>query len=208
MKFLVLGLLVLWGILLCRQIIAQKAVEAIFTQTTDFPIRVGPVQINPWHSRFAATGIQLFNPPGFHDRMFANIPRFDVDYEAGSFLRDRPHFTRADLHIREIVIVKNTNGHSNLEQLGRLSASDLERASTRVRFQIDTLNLQLGSVTIKDYTTARPEVSKRQLNLSVTLRDVNERTDINRRIFWAMVKRAWLPGFTSATTSTQFEVVR
>jgi len=202
LKFLVLGLFALLSVLFCRQIIAQKAVEMMFTQTTGFPIRVGPVRINPCQSRFAAHAIQLFNPTEFSDRLFAEIPRFDVDYKAGSFLQDRPHFTRADLYIREIVIVRDTNGHSNIDQLLRLRGSD-PRGPARIRFQIDTLNLQLGTVTIKDYSGARLAERKRTLNLSVTFRDVNEETDINRRIFWAMIRKTWLPGFSGATRITE-----
>jgi hypothetical protein len=95
-----------------------------------------------------------------------------------------------------------------VEQLHGLGATDLGHGAAGIRFQIDTLHLQLGSVTIKDYTSTRPEVRKRDLNLSVTLRDVNERTDISRPIFWAMVKRAWLPGYNSATRKTQFDLER
>lgn len=195
LKVAVLCLLALTGVVFCRQVIAQKTVETLFAEITGFPMRVGSVQIAPWHSQFAADRIQLFNPPEFCDRFFADIPRFDVDYEAGSFLRERPHFTRADLHIREIVIVKNTNGHSNVEQLRGLGAVGTN--ATGIRFQIDTLNLRLGHVIFKDYTGSKPEVRTRNLNMAVTFRNVTETTDINRRIYWAVVRRMWMGPFAS-----------
>src|SRR5688572_2481940 len=93
-----LGLAALTGIALCRQIIAQKTVETVIEQTTGFPIRIESLQISPWHSRFAAGGIQLFNPPEFPERLFADVPRVYVDYRFGSLLRGHPQLARADLY--------------------------------------------------------------------------------------------------------------
>jgi hypothetical protein len=183
-----LCLLALTGIALCRQIIAQKAVESVFAQTTGFPIEIRSVQINPWHSRFAADGIQLFNPPEFAERLFADMPRLYVEYKFRSFLRGPPHLTRADLHIRQLVIVKDTNGHSNIRQLRGLGAS---KDAAPQPFHIDTLNLRIGSVTTKDYSGSRLDEQTRELNMAVTFRDVTEKTDINRRIFFAVLKRIW-----------------
>ena len=191
----VLGLAVLTGVALCRQIIAQKAVETIIEQTTGFPIRIESLQISPWHSRFAAGGIQLFNPPEFTERLFADVPRVYVDYEFGSLFCARAQITRADLHIREVVIVKNTNGHSNIEQLRGLRMYEAEGRSVARPFQIDTLNLQIGRVVTKEYNKdGSCKESTRVLDMTVTFRNVTEKTDINRRIFYAVLKRVWFGG--------------
>jgi hypothetical protein len=183
-----LCMLALTGIALCRQIIAQKAVEAVFAQTTGFPIEIGSVQINPWHSRFAAEDIRLFNPSEFGERLFADIPRLYVEYQFRSFLRGPPHLTRADLHIRQLVIVKDSDGHSNIRQLRGLGAGP---DAAPPPFHIDTLHLRIGSVTTKDYRGSRLDGRTRELNMAITFRDVTERTDINRRIFFAVLRRIW-----------------
>ena len=191
----VLGLAVLTGVALCRQIIAQKAVETAIRQMTGFPIRIESLHVSPWHSRFAAGGIQLFNPPEFTERLFADVPRVYVDYEFGSLFCARAQITRADLHIREIVIVKNTNGHSNVEQLRGLGMYEAEGRSVARPFQIDTLNLQIGRVVTKEYNKdGSCKESTRVLDMTVTFRNVTEKTDINRRIFYAVLRRVWFGG--------------
>ena len=195
LKIAVLGLAALTGIALCRQIIAQKAVETVIEQTTGFPIRIESLQISPWHSRFAADGIQLFNPPEFSERLFADVPRVYVDYEFGSLFCARAQITRADLQIREVVIVKNTNGHSNIEQLRGLGMYEAEGRSVARPFQIDTLNLQIGRVVTKDYNRdGSCKEHTRVLDMTVTFRNVTEKTDINRRIFYAVLRRVWFGG--------------
>jgi hypothetical protein len=195
LKIAVLGLVALTGIALCRQIIAQKAVETVIKQTTGFPIRIESLQISPWESRFAAGGIQLFNPPEFSDRLFADVSRVYVDYEFGSLFCARAQITRADLDIREVVIVKNTNGHSNVEQLRGLSMRETEGRSVPRPFQIDTLNLQIGRVVTKEYNSdGSCKESARVLDMRVTFRNVTEKTDINRRIFYAVLRRVWFGG--------------
>jgi hypothetical protein len=191
----VLGLAVLTGVALCRQIIAQKAVETAIRQTTGFPIRIESLHIDPWRSRFEANGIQLFNPPEFTERLFADVPRVYVDYEFGSLFCARAQITRADLHIREVVIVKNSNGHSNIEQLRGLGMYEAEGRSVARPFQIDTLNLQIGRVVTKEYNKdGSCKESTRVLDMTVTFRNVTEKTDINRRIFYAVLKRIWFGG--------------
>lgn len=176
-------LLALSGIALCRQIIARKVVETVFAQTTGFPIEIGSIQVSLWHSRFAANDIGLFNPPEFGERLFADIPQLYVEYQLGSLLRGRgpPHLARADLYIRQLVIVTDADGHSNIQQLrGEPSP-----------FQIDTLNLRIGSIMTKDYSASQGKERTRDLNMAVTFRNVTEQTDINRLIRVAMLRRIW-----------------
>jgi hypothetical protein len=176
-------LLALIGVAFCRQIIARKIVETVFAQTTGFPIEIGSVQVSLWHSRFAANDIGLFNPPAFGERLFADIPSFYIEYQFRSFLRGRgpPHLARADLHIRQLVIVTDPDGHSNIEQLRGAPSP----------FQIDTLNLRIGSITTKDHRASRRKGQTRELNMAVTFRNVTEKTDINRLIRSAVLKRMW-----------------
>jgi hypothetical protein len=174
--------LTLSGIALCRQIIARKVVETVFAQTTGFPIEIGHVKVSLWESCFAAYDIRLLNPPAFGERLFAEIPRFYVEYQFGSLLRGRgpPHLARADLNIRQLVIVTDAEGHSNIQQLrGKPSP-----------FQIDTLNLRIGSITTKDQRASQKEQT-RDLSMTVTFRNVTERTDVNRLIRSAVLRRFW-----------------
>ena len=177
-----LCLLALSGVALCRQIIARKVVETVFAQTTGFPIEIGSVQVSLWHSRFAANDIGLFNPPEFGERLFADIPQLYVEYQLATLLRGRgrPHLARADLYIRQLVIVTDADGHSNIQQLRGAPSP----------FQIDTLNLRIGSITSKAH--GGPQKGQtRDLNLAVTFRNVTEQTDINRLIRVAVLKKIW-----------------
>src|SRR5687767_12087643 len=174
-------LFALIGIALCRHIIAQKVVEEIFAQTTGFPIEIGSVHVSMWGSRFAANDIGLFNPPAFGDRLFADIPHLYVEYRFGSLFRGRgpPHLARADLYIRQLVVVTDSEGHSNIQQLrGEPSP-----------FEIDTLNLRIGSITTKDHRPSQRKERTRELNIAVTVRNVTEKTDINRLIRSAVLRR-------------------
>jgi hypothetical protein len=176
-------LLALSGMALCRQLIARKVVEKVFAQTTGFPIEIGSVQVSLWHSRFAANDIGLFNPPAFAERLFADIPQLYVEYKFGSLLQGYgpPHLARADLYIRQLVIVTDADGYSNIQQLrGEPSP-----------FLIDTLNLRIGSITTKDHGASQLKEQTRDLNIAVTFRNVTERTDINRLIRSAVLRKIW-----------------
>ena len=176
-------LLVLSGIALCRQLIARKVVETVFAQTTGFPVEIGSVQVSLWHSRFAANDIALFNPPTFGGGLFADIPQLYVEYQFGSLLTGGgpPHLARADLYIRQLVIVTDSDGHSNIQELRGAPSP----------FLIDTLNLRIGSITTRDHSASPGKERTRDLNMAVTFRNVTEQTDINRLIRVAMLKRIW-----------------
>lgn len=155
----------------------------MFAQATGFPIEVGHVKVSLWGSRFGAYDIRLLNPPNFGEPLFADIPRLYVEYQFASFLRGRgpPRIERADLYIRQLVIVTDARGQSNIEQLrGEPSP-----------FLIDTLNLRLGSITAKDHGNSPARERRRHLNMALKVRNVTERTDISRAIRSAVIRRFW-----------------
>ena len=62
-------------------------------------------------------------------------------------------------------------------------------------FQIDTLNLQIGRVVTKEYNKdGSCKESTRVLDMTVTFRNVTEKTDIKRRVFYAVLRRIWFGG--------------
>ena len=72
---------------------------------------------------------------------------------------------------------------------------EVEGRSVPRPFQIDTLNLQIGKVITKEYSEdGACKVSTRNLDMTITFRNVTEKTDINRRIFYAVLRRVWFGG--------------
>ena len=194
-------LLVFASVLFGRHVIARKAVETGFTQVTGFPLEIHSVQISPFLSRFEANGVRLLNPPGFPPSAFAEIPRVYIDYEVGSLWRHERHITWMDLHIEELVIVKNLHGDYNYQHLPGLGSTNGAAGSRR--FQIDALHLQIDAVTIRDCSGPKPRERTLKLRVNKTFFHVDQDTNINRLVLLAVLKEV---RFTD--TALHFEIFK
>jgi hypothetical protein len=180
---LLLFAIVLFG----RHVIARKAIESGFAEVTGFPLQIHSVHISPFLSRFEANGVRLFNPPGYPPTVFAEIPRVYVDYEFGSLFRRKRHITWMNLHIEQLVIIKNPDGRYNYEQLRGISSTNDPAASGG--FHIDALHVQLDSITIRDCSGPKPRERTRKLRVNETLFDVDQDTEVNRLILLAVLRK-------------------
>jgi len=176
-----------------RHIIAHKAVEMGVYKVTGFPLHIGSLRLSPLHSRLEAARVKLLNPPEFVDRVFVDVQRLYVDYEFGSLLRRQPHLTRLDLQIQKMVIVKNADGRSNIQQLSGVASREEDAPSTP--FRIDTLHLEIGVITIKDYSGREPKERSLTLNINETFYNITESTDINRLVLLTVMKNVGLSDF-------------
>lgn len=176
-----------------RHIIAHKAVETGFYKVTGFPLQIGSLRLSPWHSRLEASHVKLLNPPEFVDRVFVDMRRLYVDYEFGSLLRRQPHLSQLDLQINKMVIVKNPDGRSNIQQLSGTGSIEEDPALTS--FRIDVLHLEIGTIAIKDYSGHAPKERSLTLNINETFYNITESTDINRLVLLTVMKNVGLSDF-------------
>ncbi len=186
------GLVVLLVVLfLSRNFIARVSVEVGAKKVTGFPLKIGSVDVGLFSSKLDVRDLTLMNPPEFQERMFVDMPELYVDYRLGSMLSGTPHINDMLINIKQLVIVKNDKGDSNAMKLkGVVSGGD---SKSSAKYQIDQLRIQVGTVTIKDYSRAKPTERTLTLNLQRTYKNINDSTDITRLVLLTIAGSVPLP---------------
>src|SRR6266404_2506469 len=187
------GLVVLLVILfLARNAIARKSVEIGAKRITGFPLEIGTVDVGLFSSKVDVRDLKLMNPPEFQERMFVDMPELYVDYRLGSMLSGAPHINDMLINIKQLVIVKTDKGDSNAMKLkGVVSSGGSSKSSAK--YQVDQLRIQVGSVTIKDYSRVKPMERTLTLNLQRTYKNISDSTNITRLVLLSIAGSVPLP---------------
>jgi hypothetical protein len=170
---------------LARDAIARRAAEVAVRRATGFPLEVGWMHLDLLGSRIDARGIALLNPPEFPERLFVHLPRLQVAYRPASLLR-APHLENVSVELRRIVVVTNNRGVSNVRKL----QDALGTSNRRTSYRVDTLHLQIGTVSYVGGTRSGRTVP---LNVDVTYQNVTDATSITRLAFLAIMSKVRLP---------------
>ncbi|HXI83281.1 MAG TPA: hypothetical protein VNL17_04225 [Verrucomicrobiae bacterium] len=177
---------------LSRNVIARVSVEYGAKKVTGFPLEIGSVDVGLFSGKVDVRDLKLMNPPEFQEKMFVDMPQLYVDYRLGSMLSGAPHINDMLINIKQLVIVKTDKGDSNAMKLkGVVSSGGGSKSSTK--YQVDQLRIQVGTVTIKDYSRAKPTERTLTLNLQRTYKNISDSTDITRLVLLTIAGNVPLP---------------
>ena len=193
-KFLLwlgIGLLVLVvALVLGRNVIARVSVEVGAKKITGFPLEIGSVDLGLFSSKIDVRNLKLMNPPEFQEKMFVDMPQLYVDYRLGSMFSGAPHINDMLINIKQLVVVKNNKGDSNAMKLKGVVSSG---GSSSTKYRVDKLRIHVGTVTIKDYSRAKPTERNVTLNVDATYKDITDSTDITRLVLLTVMSQVHLP---------------
>ncbi|MFC1631501.1 hypothetical protein ACFL2I_03000 [Candidatus Omnitrophota bacterium] len=161
-----------------KNIIAKTTVSAGVRAITGLKLSMRSFNVGIIRTLIGIKGLKLHNPPGFKDKLMADMPEIFVDYNLGAFLKGKVHLNEVRLNLREVTVVKNEKGELNLDALktvqtqkeGR-NARKKEKGKAR-EIQLDNLELKIGKVIYKDYSRGSPPAVK-EFNLNLNEKYTN-----------------------------------
>lgn len=186
--------------LVARNFIARKAVEVGVQGVTGFPLEIGAVRVGLFDGQLDVSGLRLMNPqPDFPEPLFVELPGFHVDYRLGSLLRGSPHINTMKVDLKQVVIVKNAKGESNVQRLKGVAAGSGsggnagQSAGSPPSFRLDVVHIHIGTVVYKDYSSGKLVERTTPLNMDATYKDIRSAADITRLALMTMMSRVNLP---------------
>jgi len=154
--------LALGGLLfLLRGWVAKEIFEGAVRGLTGFDAKVGSIALHLRRGEFHLREFLLFNPQGFEERIFADVPEVYLHLDFAPLLKNEgTHFHEIRLHINQLHIEKTPQGVSNVSLLSSLEGSQAQKAPApkpkgKARkpgrpFQLDRLVLTLRKVSYND----------------------------------------------------------
>jgi ElaB/YqjD/DUF883 family membrane-anchored ribosome-binding protein len=161
-----------------RNLIIKTSVSAGVKAMTGLKLSVRSMNIGILNSLIGINGLELFNPPGFIDKLMVDLPEVYVDYNLGAFIKRKVHLEEVRLDLKEFAVIKNEKGELNLDSLRVVEekkekkTEDEEEKTEMPEIQIDVLELKIGKVVYKDYSKGTPAKLK-EFNVNIDERYEN-----------------------------------
>lgn len=166
-KFFLILLLLLFGagafVYAARETLIRKGFEIAVTSLTGFETHVGQIQLHLPDGVIHLQDLKIHNPKSFKKDIFVDIPEIYVAPDLGAILKKESiHFREIRFAVKEVNVVKNEEGVSNialLSSVGKSGASQeiakpapKKEEAPAMPFKIDKLELTLRKVTFEDHS--------------------------------------------------------
>jgi hypothetical protein len=180
---------------LARNFIARKSVEVGVKKLTGFPLEIGAVDLGVLRGQLEVNNLKLMNPPEFPDTNFVDLPLFKVDYTTTSVLGSTLHVKELVVNVKEVVIIKNEKGVTNVDLIqerlapSKPAGTDEKPAgeTKKTAYRVDLVRVYIGSVVQKDYSKGKLTEKRFTLNREVTLKGLNESASLTALVMKVMM---------------------
>ena len=128
--------------------IAKSLVQRQIRRQTGLEVAIGKLTIGLSKPSLTILNFKLFNSPDFGGSLFLDIPEFHLQYEWEALRAKKLHLILVRLNLRELHIIQDKDGNTNLRALQERSKSGLfPSGAPELEFLgIDTLVLTLGKI--------------------------------------------------------------
>ncbi|MGR3309999.1 MAG: DUF748 domain-containing protein [Candidatus Brocadiales bacterium] len=165
--FIVLVSLII-GLFLFKNPLIKSVVTAGASQVTGVPVHIDDFSFSIFKQAIQIRGLKLYNPEGFPEEVFLDIPEVRVDYDLFALLKGKIHLPLIVFNLKEMVVVRNKEGKLNVDSIRAALKQEkpseeeeveveeveepAEEPSEPMEMYIDVMTLSIGKVTYKDYT--------------------------------------------------------
>lgn len=189
--------LVLLALGLAKDFLIRSAITAAATRITGAPLKIERFSLGIIGQSVEINGLRMYNPPGFENAAFLDIPRAKVGYDIPALIKGKLHLREADFSLKELVLVKNSQGKLNVDSLNiaqKKSETPREKQQ-QMPMQIDVLTLDIGRVVYKDYTSGpQPSVKVHEINLKRQYTNITSPAQLVALIVSEPLKQAGIKG--------------
>jgi uncharacterized protein involved in outer membrane biogenesis len=184
-------IVMLGAIFIFRDQVVKFTVSAGVRKITGLKLDIDSLSAGIPKTIISIQGMQLYNPKGYEDKLMVDIPEIYVDYDLAAILKNDIHLKEVRIDLREIVVVKQSNGEMNIDSLKVVKSAETEEAAVKkenqekkkTNFRIDHLKLKIGRVLYKDYSAgSKPSIREYNINIDSSYENITDTQALVRLI--------------------------
>jgi hypothetical protein len=146
-----------------RDLIVKQLAERQIRAATGLEPEIGDSSFSVLESKVTLNNFRLFNTTEFGGTLFLDVPELHVEYDRAALRRHELHITLMRVNLRELDVVKNATGATNLMSfvntlVPRKSGGGGRTVASLNGYKftgIDLLNLSIGTVKFVDLKDQR-----------------------------------------------------
>lgn len=97
-----------------REWFAKQMVEQQIRTATGMEPEIGDLAFNVMDPNVTLTNFRLYNPAEYGGTLFLDVPELHIEYDRAALRRREFHFTLVRVNLREVDVVKNEAGVTNI----------------------------------------------------------------------------------------------
>ena len=159
---------------IAKNAIAKAVLSSAVSTAARVPVRIGSVNLSFLSASIRIKNFKLSNPSGYPEKIMVDIPQIFIDFDPGALLKGRAHFEEVRLEIKQLTVIKNKDGKTNVEAV-KPSTKEKKQPHEKAnaasggkapKLHIDKLVLSIGQVVYKDYSAGgEPQVQSFDINI-------------------------------------------
>jgi uncharacterized protein involved in outer membrane biogenesis len=167
-----------------KDVIIKVSVEKGVQAATGLPLKMQGFRVGIMRTLVGIKNLKLYNPKGYPDKVMLDMPQIYVDYNLLPIFKGKVHVQDMRMSLKEFTVVKNKDGEVNIDSLNvvkeqkekkRTKRTEKKTSGKALAMQIDNLELKVGKVIYKDYSTSEePTVREFEVNIDQRYQNVED----------------------------------
>lgn len=181
------------GLVIARNILARTLIIKGVKTVTGTAVDIRSINIGLLRSGISVSGVKIYNPEDFKERLLADIPELYVDFDLWGLFRNQAHLRQLKISINELNVILNESGKLNVNSLALLLPKPGGGKPPEVK--IDELRLKIVKVAYKGYFPALGLKSGEfNINIDETFHDVTNPSRVAGDILKRILNRIGIGG--------------
>ena len=155
-KIVVAIAVVLIGFSVIKNGLTQAVLSGALSKAAHVPVHIGSTHVGLASTTIDLKNIKVGNPRSFPEKLMVDAPEIYISFDLPGFFKGLAHFREVKLNLKEIVVIKNTNGDLNINALKPSKEQKKTQSGEAPKLKIDKLSLTIGRVVFKDYSQGSP----------------------------------------------------
>ncbi len=138
------------ALLLIKDALIAGIVKESASSVLGTSVEIDRLRIALFKPSVEMSGFRVMQPRGFPKGPLLDVAETRADYDIGALFAGKIHFRKAEVVVREAVMIRDRNGALNVDALKVAKKDAGEKTGSSSRFEIDSLTLTVEKVVSKD----------------------------------------------------------
>ncbi|MFH1877580.1 MAG: hypothetical protein ABH883_02085 [Candidatus Omnitrophota bacterium] len=160
------------GLSMAKDKIIELSVEKIASYVMGTRLEIRFMKVGLFRPVIIVKGMTLYNPPGYPEKVMAEIPEFYIKYSSGKLSKGQMYFTEMRLYLKQFTVIKTEDGRVNAAAIkpvrDKEPGQEIQEKDkgTIPDIRIEKLYLKADRIFYKDYSKGG-NASVREFNVNI-----------------------------------------
>lgn len=202
-KVIVIFAVILISGLAFKNTILKHIITSVATAQLGTDVTLDSVSLQILKGELTLRELTIAQPKGFGNNLLAHIPEISMQINIAQMLKQKTSLNKASLSIKEVNLIRNTQGQLNATELNVLKKSDQntstdspketlktspQKPKKTTHFYIKDLSLNIGKATYLDQSSNKKRTFN--INFNKEFHDVSSVKQLTHVILFEVIKSA------------------